>query len=145
MTRRKSGTWGLSASLMVATFVMAAACEPATPPAAPPPPPPPPPVAAAPATPAASAPAPATEAPKAQIPAAIVVKDAALKTPESVLYDAEADVYLVSNINGKPTEADDNGTIAKLDPEGKVIDAAFIDGAKKENQAQCSQGHGHRW
>src|SRR5262249_7581594 len=30
-------------------------------------------------------------------------------TPESVLYDADGDVYLVSNINGKPAEADDNG------------------------------------
>jgi sugar lactone lactonase YvrE len=125
---------------MVATVVMAAACEPATPPAAPPPPPPPPPVASAPETPAAAKPAALTEAPKSSIPAAIVVKDAAIKTPESVLYDAEADVYLVSNINGKPTEADDNGTIIKVDPEGKVIDAAFIDGAKKDIKLNAPKG-----
>ncbi len=29
-----------------------------------------------------------------------VIKDIGLATPESVLYDADADVYLVSNING---------------------------------------------
>src|SRR4051812_41735757 len=31
------------------------------------------------------------------------------QTPECVLYDPDGDRYLVSNINGKPTEADGNG------------------------------------
>src|SRR5438046_2060001 len=43
-----------------------------------------------------------------------------LKTPESVLYDDAADVYLASNINGKATEADNNGYIMRLSPDGKV-------------------------
>jgi hypothetical protein len=38
----------------------------------------------------------------------VVVKDG-LATPESVLYDAASDVYIVSNINGAPAAADDNG------------------------------------
>ena len=39
-------------------------------------------------------------------------------TPESVLYDAEQDVYFVSNINGAPGTADDNGYISRLPAEG---------------------------
>ena len=132
---------GLSSTWFGAICLTLAACEPAAPPAAPPPPPPPPPPAATvPAAAPAAAPAVAAEPAKPQLPAAIVVKDAALKTPESVLYDAEADVYLVSNINGKPTEADDNGTIIKIDHDGKVVDAAFIDGAKKEIKLNAPKG-----
>jgi len=41
-----------------------------------------------------------------------------LKTPESVLYDAGRDMYMVSNINGKETEADDNGYLTVVNPDG---------------------------
>jgi sugar lactone lactonase YvrE len=41
-----------------------------------------------------------------------------LQTPESVLYDAGRDMYMVSNINGKPTEADDNGYLTVVNPDG---------------------------
>ena len=54
----------------------------------------------------------------------------ALQTPESVLYVAGDDDYLVSNINGKPAEADDNGYIQKVKPDGggtKWIDGAAAD------------------
>src|SRR5688572_1139033 len=51
-------------------------------------------------------------------------------TPESVLYDSDADIYLVSNINGEPLGADDNGFIAKLSPDGKITEAKWIDGSK---------------
>jgi hypothetical protein len=39
-------------------------------------------------------------------------------TPESALHDATADVYLVSNIHGKPLERDNNGYIARVAPDG---------------------------
>jgi hypothetical protein len=60
-----------------------------------------------------------------------VLKDMGFKTPESVLYDAEQDLYLVSNINGKPLDVDSNGFISKVSPEGKVVDLMWIDGSKK--------------
>jgi DNA-binding beta-propeller fold protein YncE len=50
-------------------------------------------------------------------------------TPESVLYDPVGDVYLVSNINGNPTGADDNGFISRVRPDGTVAAARWIDGA----------------
>src|SRR3989304_4371092 len=53
----------------------------------------------------------------AQAPA-VTVQGVGLQTPESVLYDAAEDVYLVSNINGSPTAADGNGFISRIGPEG---------------------------
>jgi sugar lactone lactonase YvrE len=49
-------------------------------------------------------------------------------TPESVLHDAQADVYLVSNINGAPVEKDDNGFVSRLSPDGTVLELKWIDG-----------------
>lgn len=62
-------------------------------------------------------------------PAPITVADVGLATPESVLHDEKADVYLVSNINGSPLEKDDNGFISRLSPAGEVLTLKWIDGA----------------
>lgn len=43
-----------------------------------------------------------------------------MKTPESVLYDAERDIIFVSNINENPSEKDGNGFITILNPDGSV-------------------------
>jgi sugar lactone lactonase YvrE len=69
------------------------------------------------------------DAPKAPTP---TVTWEGMKTPESVLYDADADRYLVSNINGKPLDADGNGFISELAPDGKVTKLKFIEGSAKE-------------
>ncbi|MGH2359627.1 MAG: SMP-30/gluconolactonase/LRE family protein, partial [bacterium] len=53
-----------------------------------------------------------------------------LQTPESVLYDAAADVYLVANINGNPTATDDNGFISRIAPSGRVLSLRWIDGRR---------------
>ena len=54
-----------------------------------------------------------------------------LDTPESVLYDSIADLYLVSNIGGggSPVAKDDNGFIARIRPNGQVETLRWIDGA----------------
>lgn len=83
-------------------------------PAATQPMPPPPPAADA------AAPKPATPEPE-------------LATPESADYDATRDVYLVSNINGKPAEADGNGYITMIHPDDGKSEkwiAGGKDGAK---------------
>lgn len=67
-------------------------------------------------------PEPAPEPPRA---APIVVRDG-LKQPESVLYDAAADVYLVANIQGKPLEKDRNGFISRVGPDGKMLELKWI-------------------
>lgn len=134
------------------TLLTAAACaaligcsqQPRQPVAAAPPPPPPmqqPGTVAqpqqAPQQSTATAPAPA---PAPQKPAPLVVKDVGFQTPESVLYDAEEDVYLVSNINGSPFEADGDGFISKVSPEGKLLELKWIDGAKKETTLNAPKG-----
>jgi hypothetical protein len=48
-------------------------------------------------------------------------------TPESVLHDAAADVYLVSNINGGSLDKDDNGFISRVSPDGEILDLHWID------------------
>jgi sugar lactone lactonase YvrE len=67
--------------------------------------------------------------PAAMAPA-VVVQNAGLQTPESMLHDRAADVYLVSNINGAPTAGDGNGFITRVSPDGKVAQLKWIDGAR---------------
>lgn len=52
-------------------------------------------------------------------------------TPESVVHDVEADVYLVSNINGEPAAADGNGFISRVKPDGSVEALKWIDGERR--------------
>ncbi|MGH2397863.1 MAG: ATP-binding protein, partial [bacterium] len=59
------------------------------------------------------------------------IVEGGFQTPESVLYDTRADVYLVSNINGKPTDTDGNGFISRVSPAGKVLALKWIDGTKQ--------------
>jgi sugar lactone lactonase YvrE len=54
--------------------------------------------------------------------------EAALKTPESVRFDARRKVLYVSNIDGQPWAADGKGSIAKVGLDGKVIAAEWITG-----------------
>jgi sugar lactone lactonase YvrE len=56
------------------------------------------------------------------------VADAGFMTPESVVHDSVADVYLVSNINGSPTGEDDNGFISRVTPDGQVENLKWING-----------------
>jgi hypothetical protein len=60
--------------------------------------------------------------------APITVAEVGFATPESVLHDEIADVYLVSNINGHPLQPDGNGFISRLSPMGEVLELKWIDG-----------------
>lgn len=80
--------------------------------------------------PAEVAPSPTTPASPSLGSPVLVFKEG-LNTPESVLYDAESDQYIVSNINGDPLASDGNGYIAKLSPDGKVVEQKWIEGKKK--------------
>jgi hypothetical protein len=59
---------------------------------------------------------------------------AGFNTPESVKYDADLDVYFVSNINGNPSSKDGNGYIARVKPDSAgastVIDTLARGGQK---------------
>lgn len=126
-------------------FALAAACGSSPPPveAAPPPAPPAAEPAPAPAEtpPAASAePAPKVEEPKAPTAAWKVTEG--ISTPESVFYDAVGDRFFVSNINGKPTDLDNNGYIVELSGDGKVVKAKLIEGGKDKIKLDAPKGLG---
>ena len=78
------------------------------------------------------------EAPTARAP--IVVSNVGFSTPESVAHDPQADVYLVSNINGLPLDVDDNGFISLLSPEGRVLALKWIDGASDSVTLNAPKG-----
>ena len=65
-----------------------------------------------------------------------------IATPESVLYDEANDRYLVSNINGKPDGADNNGYISELSPDGKVLRQKFIAGGVGKVKLDAPKGSG---
>ncbi|MBN2664403.1 MAG: hypothetical protein JXR68_12200 [Bacteroidales bacterium] len=51
-----------------------------------------------------------------------------LNVPESVCYFPAEDVFFVSCINGKPSEMDENGYIAKIDSAGNIIKHKWVQG-----------------
>ena len=129
-----------------AVALLVPACGGSQPPAEPPPPPPPPAAATPTPTPAAqvspSAPATTakTEPAPASTPKPAVRFTGAFATPESVLYDEAADRYLVSNVNGKPFEADGNGYIAVLAPDGAITNPKWIAGGVKKAKLDAPKG-----
>ena len=135
MTRR-------STPLIAPLLILLAGCGGSEPPPAPPPPPPPvesPPPPVASVAPTATVEAPPTPPPAPPKPTPVLsLKDFA--TPESVLYDAKADVYLVSNVNGGPNAADGNGFISRISPDGSKVDLKWIEGGKKGVKLDAPKG-----
>lgn len=72
-------------------------------------------------------------------PPALLVKDG-FASPECVLHDVADDVYLVSNVNGSPGEADDNGFITRVAPDGHVESLKWIDGADEAIELHAPRG-----
>ena len=54
-----------------------------------------------------------------------------LQGPESARYDRDLDVWFVANINGGPSQKDNNGYISRLRPDGTPYTVKFIEGGKK--------------
>lgn len=70
----------------------------------------------------------------------VSITDVGLATPESVLHDADADLYLVSNINGTPLGLDDNGFISRFHPDGTLDALKWIDGAAADVTLHAPKG-----
>jgi hypothetical protein len=61
-------------------------------------------------------------------PQGFALQGVGFSTPESILYDPEADLYLVANINGDPAAKDGNGFISRVSPSGELLALRWIDG-----------------
>src|SRR5688572_17306940 len=59
-----------------------------------------------------------------------VGETAGFSVPESVKYDAELDVYFVSNINGNPSQKDNNGFIARVHADSIGVMTKLVEGGK---------------
>jgi hypothetical protein len=62
------------------------------------------------------------------------------KTPESIFYDSGEDLYLVSNINGSPSDMDDNGFISRVKPDGSIAELKWIDGTNDNVTLSAPKG-----
>lgn len=82
----------------------------------------------------------ATKPPPAPTPAPVLTFKGAFATPESVLYDAAGDRYLVSNINGAPNGVDNNGYISELLPDGTIKTPKLIAGGEKNVKLDAPKG-----
>jgi sugar lactone lactonase YvrE len=72
---------------------------------------------------------------------AVAVVSTGLATPESVLWDERHNVWYVSNINGSPLAADDNGYITRLTAEGELMDSVpFISGTSEAITLHAPKG-----
>ena len=71
--------------------------------------------------------------------AGITVKSG-LRGPESVIFDAEQDIYFVTNVNGEPGERDDNGFISRLKPDGSIAELKWVDGAERDLELHAPKG-----
>lgn len=65
---------------------------------------------------------------------------ASLITNESVLYHAESDTIYVSNIEGKPTDKDGEGSIAIIDKTGKILTPKWVTGLDAPKGMGISNG-----
>lgn len=54
-----------------------------------------------------------------------------MKVPESVRYDADLDVFYVANINGNPSQKDNNGFIARVRADSTGVVTTLVEGGKK--------------
>lgn len=61
-------------------------------------------------------------------------------TPESVLWDAEQQVWFVSNINGSPLASDGNGFISRLDRDGGIDSLHFVQSGRNAAVLNAPKG-----
>jgi sugar lactone lactonase YvrE len=117
-----------------ATAPVATAPKPEVPPA------PAPSASVAPAASASASAAPPPKKPEGAQPAPVVTYTGAFATPESVTWDEANDRYLVSNINGKPLDVDNNGYISELLPDGTVKTAKLVAGGVNKVTLNAPKG-----
>lgn len=60
--------------------------------------------------------------------------------PEAVRYDPSQDVYFVANFNGPGNEADNNGFISKVGPDGALDTLHFIEGGRNGIELHAPRG-----
>lgn len=60
--------------------------------------------------------------------------------PEAVRYDPDQDVYFVGNFNGGGMDADNNGFISRVQPDGTIDSMRFIEGGRQNVTLHAPRG-----
>jgi DNA-binding beta-propeller fold protein YncE len=68
------------------------------------------------------------------------VSNMGFKAPASAVHDTKTDSYLLSNVNGSPFAADNDGFISKLNPDGRLIALQFIAGGQNQVVLNAPKG-----
>jgi sugar lactone lactonase YvrE len=63
-----------------------------------------------------------------------------MKTPESVKYDADLDVFYVANISGNPSQKDGNGFIARVRADSPSVVTTLVEGGKNGATLNAPKG-----
>jgi sugar lactone lactonase YvrE len=63
-----------------------------------------------------------------------------MKVPESVKYDAELDVFYVANVNGNPSQKDNNGFIALVRADSTGVTRMLVEGGKNDVRLNAPKG-----
>ena len=63
-----------------------------------------------------------------------------LNVPESVRYDPELDVYYITNINGNPSNKDNNGFIARVHADSLSVVTMLVEGGKRGARLNAPKG-----
>lgn len=69
-----------------------------------------------------------------------VVSYTGLAAPDSALYDAAHDRYLISNVQGNPTARDNDGFISALAPDGTIPVLKWIEGGRDGVELNAPKG-----
>lgn len=70
----------------------------------------------------------------------ILLRGVGFQSPESALHDPVADVYLVSNVGGGPANADNDGFISKVSPDGALIELKWISAETSRRPLNAPKG-----
>jgi hypothetical protein len=82
---------------------------------------------------------PSSTLPFAPVPP-ILLRGVGFSSPESAVYDPVADVYLISNISGGPADADNDGFISKISPDGTLLELQWISAAASKGTLNAPKG-----
>lgn len=72
--------------------------------------------------------------------AARIASTAGFSAPESAIYDADQDVFFVTNMNGNPGAKDGNGFISRLRADGAIDSLKFIAGGRGRATLNAPKG-----
>lgn len=70
----------------------------------------------------------------------ILLRGVGFQSPESALYDPRGDVYLISNVSGGPADADNDGFISKVAPDGTLLELRWLDASTAQTTLHAPKG-----